>query len=125
MKRFDSYLPVLRDNDGSKRAARRWLVDEGIPLDEAVILLYRAAEAFDLDLAPGHDFPVSIAYFSKIVLSKWRIMKKNRQQLGLFPKLEMEIVHVPEYKPEPDGSRASTETIESVMGPLRQQLGVK
>ena len=122
MKRFDSYLPVRADNFGSHRAAKRWLVDEQIPLEEAVTLLYRAAEGFSLDLAPGGDYPKSIAFFSKVVVTRWRVMQKSRQQLGLFPKTEMEVVRVLEYTPEPEGSAASKQTIDSVMGPLRQQL---
>lgn len=91
MKRFGSYLPVLFDNDGSLRAAKRWLVDQQIPLEEAITLLYRAAEAFSLDLAPGHDYPESIAYFSKFVVARWKAIQRDRHQLKLFPKLEMQL----------------------------------
>jgi hypothetical protein len=111
MKRFDSYLPVRADNFGSHRAAKRWLVDEQIPLEEAVTLLYRAAEGFDLNQAPGHDYPASIAYFSKVVTRSWQMMQKHRQQLGLFPKQEMQVVRVPEYKAQPTPPAATEEQI--------------
>jgi hypothetical protein len=122
MKRFDSYLPVRADNFGSHRAARRWLVDESIPLEEAVTLLYRAAEGFSIDLAPGNAYPESIAYFSKVVVTRWRVMQKHRQQLGLFPKAEMEVVRVPVHTPDPQGPRSTDESRSQVMEGLRQQM---
>lgn len=97
MKRFDSYLPVRADNFGSHRAAKRWLVDEQIPLEEAITLLYRAAEGFSLALAPGGDYPASIAFFSKKVTSTWRAIQRDRHQLPMFP--QMEVVRVEGQRP--------------------------
>jgi hypothetical protein len=114
MRRYNSYLPVRANNDGSHRAARRWIVDEGMPLEEAITLLYRAAEAWDIDRAPGHDYPASIAYFSKIVLVKWHWIKKNREQLGLFPKLEMHVEHV--APPTPDLVALMHQELEAAAG---------
>jgi len=109
MKRLDSYLPVKADNYGSHRAARHWLVDDKIPLEEAIILLNRKAGSFDLDKSGG-EYPHSIAYFTKGVLAEWRRIQRDRQQLKLFPKLEMQLERssigmpppIQEYKSEPD-----------------------
>jgi hypothetical protein len=135
MKRFGSYLPVLSDNFGSRRAAKRWLVDQGIPLEEAITLLYRAAEAFDLDLAPGHDYPESIAYFSKFVIARWKAIQRDRHQLGLFPKMDMQLERpsteppaappVPESKPEPQRPLASTALMAEVMARLAVEKDLK
>jgi hypothetical protein len=127
MRRFDSYLPVRTDNFGSHRAAKRWLVDEQIPLEEAVTLLYRAAEGFDLNLAPGNDYPTSIAYFSKKVVSTWNVIQRSRNQLGLFP--QMEVIRVeeqrpptPESVPEPEGQAAAPATVAAVMAELEREF---
>jgi hypothetical protein len=124
LQRFDSYKPIDIENWGSRRAARRWLVDEKIPLEEAVVLLRRAADAFVIDLAPGYDYPESIAYFSKIILAKWRAMQRSRNQLGLFPRLEMEVVRVGEYVPEPGGTTTPA-VVSATMLDLAATLGVK
>jgi hypothetical protein len=114
MRRFDSYLPVRANNFGSHRAARRWLVEKQIPLEEAIAILYKKAEAFDLQKSPGGKYPFSIAYFTRAVLAEWRRIQRDRHQLKLFPKLELQVQRVPQHKPEPDGPTAKPETIDAV-----------
>ena len=90
LKGFDSYLPVSSDNYGSHKAARHWLVQTGIPLEEAVALLYRIVSAFSLEKSGG-EYPRSLGYFTKAVLAEWRRIQRDREQLPLIPEMRLEV----------------------------------
>lgn len=106
----DHYVPVQADNFGSHAAARRWLVDEKIPLEEAIVLLRRRAAGFNPSKING-DMPRSLGFFTKSLIAEWHRIQRDRQQLGLFPKLEMHVERVPEYKP-PDVPAPTPEEID-------------
>lgn len=125
LKHHASYLPIRSDNYGSHQAARRWIVDRRIPLEEAIGILTKKVNAFDLDKSEG-EFPRTIGFFTKAVLAEWGRIQRDREQLKLFPKLEMHVEQsAPEYKPDSARPPASMETIDRVMQPLREQLGGK
>lgn len=90
LRHHDSYLPISADNYGSHRAAKHWLSGAGIPLEEAIVLLRRKVMAFDLDKS-GDEYPRSLGYFTKAVLSEWKRLQRDRQQLPLLPDLKLEV----------------------------------
>lgn len=84
------FLPVQADNRGSHAAAKSWLLELRIPLGDAIEILRRKCEAFNPSKVNG-EMPRSLGFFTKSVTAEWRRVQRDRQQLKLFPKLEMHI----------------------------------
>jgi len=93
----EHYTAVSLDNYGSHRAARRWLVGAGIPLEEAIVLLRRHVSRFDLSKEKNGKPPISLGYFTKPMLREWSMMQREREQLALLPAIDMQVerVHPP------------------------------
>jgi hypothetical protein len=93
----EHYKRVALDNYGSHRAARRWLVEAAMPLEEAIVLLRRHVGRFSLEKSKG-DIPRSLGYFTKPMLRDWARIQREREQLVLLPSIDMEVerVHLPE-----------------------------
>ena len=122
-----SYLPVRVDNYGSNRAAKRWLIELEIPLADAIEMLTRKAQAFNPAKVNG-EMPRSLGFFTKSVVAEWRRILRDRQQLGLFPKMNMQLERssidvapaLPQSKPEPERPTAAPETLSAVMTRLAE-----
>lgn len=87
----EHYTAVALDNYGSHRAARRWLVGAGIPLEEAIVLLRRHVSRFDLSKEKNGKPPISLGYFTKPMLREWSMMQREREQLALLPAIDMQV----------------------------------
>ena len=90
MQRFDSYLPVRSDNRGSHEAADLWLFRSGMPLEEAIAILYRIVQGFSLDKSGG-EYPRGLGYFKKAMAAEWRRIQRDREQLPLIPEMRLEV----------------------------------
>ena len=90
------YLPVDLNQAGSHRAARRWLVELGIPLEDAIALLRGKCMHFNPAKVFNAEMPRSIGFFTKAVTAEWRRLRRDREQLKLSAQTE---VHYVEYEP--------------------------
>jgi hypothetical protein len=90
----EHYRPVALDNFGSHRAARRWLVESAMPLEEALVLLRRHVGRFDLSKEKNGKPPISLGYFTKPMLREWAMLQREREQLALLPAIDMNVERV-------------------------------
>jgi hypothetical protein len=105
-----SFLPVQTNNPASHAAARVWLVDLGIPFPDAVEILTDRCSTFDPHKING-DMPRSLGFFTKSVKTRWQKMQARRQQLPLFPKMELKVVQREQHTPEPERIPPASETL--------------
>lgn len=105
------YLPVQLNNWGSHKAARIWLVELNIPMKDALEILTQRCATFNPSKING-DMPRSLGFFTKSMRAEWQRRQRDRQQLGLFPKMEMKVERVASpYNPEPEPPPPTPEQI--------------
>ncbi len=97
----DNYKPIRPDNHGSLKAARS-VLDESVPVEEAVVLMRRQALAYTPDKTGG-DLPRSLGhpFFARTVIRKWKLLERERLQLPLLPQLDMTIERTDPPTPNP------------------------
>jgi len=84
------FQPVGLEQAGSHRAARRWLVEFGIPLADAIEILKRKVMAFNPMRING-EMPRSIGFFTHAMRAEWRRVLRDREQLKLSQEDEMRL----------------------------------
>lgn len=114
------FLPVDVDQPGSHLAARRWLVEFGIPLPDALRILRQKCACFNPAKVFRSEFPRSLGFFTKSITAEWRRVLRDREQFKLFPKDEMHVE--PRHAQRPAGK---FEPLGSLVDTLTKQLGVK
>jgi hypothetical protein len=117
--RFDeNFAPIRSDHRGSIKAAER-IIGAGVPLEDAIVIVRQRAMAFTPDRTGG-GLPHSLGhpFLAKGTIDEWRRRERDREQLTLLPKLEMEVERTPPppagsspLPPEPDRPPATTEQL--------------
>lgn len=85
------FLPVQLDNKGSHHAAKIWLVDNRIPLPDALDILRKKCHGFDPARMKSGDAPRTLGCFTRSVLTEWRRVLRDREQLKLFAKMDVHV----------------------------------